>query len=65
MIGYTAGTNDLPRATQKFYDELLAMVGASARMEFDRGIAWRCRRTTPGFGVMKPSMAIRPPSAMA
>lgn len=54
MIGYTCvGTNDLPRAT-KFYDELLAMVGAKRFMEFDRGIAWAVSPTTPGFGVMKP-----------
>jgi catechol 2,3-dioxygenase-like lactoylglutathione lyase family enzyme len=54
MIGYTCvGTNDLPRAA-KFYDELLAMVGAKRFMEFDRGIAWAVSPTTPGFGVMKP-----------
>jgi catechol 2,3-dioxygenase-like lactoylglutathione lyase family enzyme len=54
MIGYTCvGTNDLPRAA-KFYDDLLAMVGAKRFMEFDRGIAWAVSPTTPGFGVMKP-----------
>jgi catechol 2,3-dioxygenase-like lactoylglutathione lyase family enzyme len=54
MIGYTTvGTNDLPRAT-KFYDALLATLGAKRFMEFDRGIAWAVSPTTPGFGVMKP-----------
>lgn len=54
MIGYTCiGTNDLPRAI-KFYDELLATIGATRFMEFDRGIAWAVSPTTPGFGVMKP-----------
>ncbi len=54
MIGYTTvGTNDLPRAI-KFYDELLATVGAKRFMEFERGVAWAVSPTTPGFGVMKP-----------
>ncbi|HEX4859166.1 MAG TPA: VOC family protein [Usitatibacteraceae bacterium] len=54
MIGYTTiGTNNFERAV-KFYDELLAMVGAKRFMEFDRGIAWAVSPTTPGFSVVKP-----------
>lgn len=54
MIGYTTvGTNDLPRAA-RFYDELLALLGAKRFMEFDRGIAWAVSPTAPGFGVMTP-----------
>jgi predicted lactoylglutathione lyase len=40
MIGYvTIGTNDLARAG-KFYDDLLAGLGAKRAMESDRFIAW-------------------------
>ena len=40
MIGYvTLGTNDLPRAA-KFYDALLADLGAKRVMEGDTFIAW-------------------------
>ncbi|MBL8521386.1 MAG: VOC family protein [Betaproteobacteria bacterium] len=54
MIGYTTvGTNDIPRAA-KFYDELLAMLGAKRFMEFDRGIAWAVSPTSPGFGIITP-----------
>lgn len=39
MIGYvTLGTNDLPRAA-KFYDALLAEIGAGRFMEDERFIA--------------------------
>ena len=67
VIGYvTLGTNDLPRAA-KFYDALLAEIGAKRLMEFPRGIAWgvswnQCslammqpydgKPATPGNGVM-------------
>jgi predicted lactoylglutathione lyase len=40
MIGYvTLGTNDIKRAA-KFYDDLLAGLGAKRAMESDRFIAW-------------------------
>ena len=40
MIGYvTLGTNDLQRAA-KFYDALLAELGAKRFMEMERSIAW-------------------------
>ena len=54
MIGYvTLGTNDFD-ATTKFYDELLAELGAKRFMEMDNFIAWS---TTPG----QPSLAIIKP----
>jgi len=40
MVGYvTLGTNDLPRAT-RFYDELLAPLGAKRLMEVGTFILW-------------------------
>jgi catechol 2,3-dioxygenase-like lactoylglutathione lyase family enzyme len=40
VIGYVnLGTNDLPRAA-KFYDALLAVIGAKRFMEMERNIAW-------------------------
>ena len=40
MIGYVMlGTNDV-EASKKFYDELLALLGAKRFMETDRGYAW-------------------------
>lgn len=40
MIGYvTLGTNDLQRAA-KFYDSLLAVIGAKRFMEYERSIGW-------------------------
>ena len=54
MIGYvTLGTNDLERAA-KFYDALLAELGAKRIMEYDRGIAWGTSPAAPGLGVTKP-----------
>jgi predicted lactoylglutathione lyase len=54
MIGYvTLGTNDLPRAA-KFYDALLAEIGAKRIMEFDTFIAWGASMDTPGLGLTKP-----------
>lgn len=53
MIGYvTIGTNDLARAA-KFYDALLAELGAKRTMEFDSFIAWGIGREV-GLGVTKP-----------
>jgi catechol 2,3-dioxygenase-like lactoylglutathione lyase family enzyme len=54
MIGYvTLGTNDLPRAA-KFYDALLAEIGAGRFMEDERFIAWGVSPTQPSLGVIKP-----------
>jgi catechol 2,3-dioxygenase-like lactoylglutathione lyase family enzyme len=54
MIGYvTVGTNDLPRAA-KFYDELLAVLGAKRTMEFDTFIAWGVTPDGPGLAATKP-----------
>jgi predicted lactoylglutathione lyase len=40
MVGYvTLGTNDLPRAT-RFYDELLASLGAKHLMDLENFIVW-------------------------
>ena len=54
MIGYvTLGTNDLARGA-RFYDALLAEVGAKRVMEFDRGIAWGTSMSAPGLGLIQP-----------
>jgi catechol 2,3-dioxygenase-like lactoylglutathione lyase family enzyme len=54
MIGYvTLGTNDLPRAA-KFYDQLLALLGAKRFMEFDTFIAWSVAPDKPGIAATKP-----------
>ena len=54
MIGYvTVGTNDLPRAA-KFYDALLAEIGAGRFMESDRFVAWAVSPSAPSLGVCKP-----------
>ena len=54
MIGYvTLGTNDLQRSA-KFYDELLAVIGAKRFMESERFIAWSVSPTTPGLGLIEP-----------
>ncbi len=54
MIGYvTVGTNDLARSA-KYYDELLATLGASRFMEMDTFIAWATDPNAAGFSVTKP-----------
>lgn len=54
MIGYvTLGTNDLARAA-KFYDALLAEIGATRMMESDRFVAWAVAPDKPSLGVAKP-----------
>ena len=54
MIGYvTLGTNDLARAA-KFYDALLATIGAKRFMESDRFIAWGASPTTAGMCLVQP-----------
>lgn len=54
MIGYvTLGTNDMNKAA-KFYDALLAELGAKRIMEGETFIAWGASMETPGLGVIKP-----------
>jgi len=54
MIGYvTLGTNDFDRAA-KFYDELLAELGAKRFMEFPRFIAWSASPNMPAVAITKP-----------
>jgi catechol 2,3-dioxygenase-like lactoylglutathione lyase family enzyme len=54
MIGYvTVGTNDLARAA-KFYDTLLAEIGAKRTLESERFVSWSTGAASPGFGVIKP-----------
>ena len=54
MIGYvTLGTNDLAKAA-KFYDPLLATIGAKRWMESDRFIAWAASPTSAALGLIMP-----------
>jgi catechol 2,3-dioxygenase-like lactoylglutathione lyase family enzyme len=54
MIGYvTVGTNDIARSG-KFYDALLATIGAGRFMESERFIAWAVSPTQPSLGVIVP-----------
>jgi len=54
MIGYvTLGTNDMQRAA-KFYDSLLALLGAKRTMEFETFIAWGDAPGATMFSVIKP-----------
>ena len=54
MIGYvTLGSNDIPRAAG-FYDELLALLGASRFMESENFIAWSTGPTSPAISVITP-----------
>lgn len=54
MIGYvTLGTNKFERAA-KFYDELMASIGAGRFMESDDFIAWAISPETPGLSIIKP-----------
>lgn len=54
MIAYaTLGTNDLQRAA-KFYDALLADLGAQRAMEFDRMIIWASAPNAPMLSVCTP-----------
>ena len=54
MIGYvTLGTNDLAKVA-KFYDALLATIGARRFMESDRFIAWAVNPTAPALGLTMP-----------
>ena len=54
MIGYvTIGTKDLERGA-KFYDELLAGMGAKRFMEADTFIAWAVVPDGPSLAITKP-----------
>ena len=54
MIGYaTLGTNDIQRAA-RFYDALLAELGAKRAMETDGFIAWSVAPGSPMLSVIKP-----------
>ena len=54
MIGYvTLGANDLERAA-KFYDSLLAEIGAGRFMETDTFIAWAVTPGQPALSVSTP-----------
>jgi catechol 2,3-dioxygenase-like lactoylglutathione lyase family enzyme len=54
MIGYvTFGSNDIPRAA-KFYDALLAELGAKRFMESERFIAWAVSPDQPALSVIAP-----------
>jgi predicted lactoylglutathione lyase len=55
MIGYvTLGANDLERAA-KFYDSLLAEIGAGRFMEQETFIAWAVTPGEPALSVCKPA----------
>ncbi|MEE8058749.1 MAG: VOC family protein [Pseudomonadales bacterium] len=54
MIGYvTLGTKDLQRGA-KFYDELLAEIGAKRFMEEETFIAWAVAPDKPSLAISKP-----------
>ena len=54
MIGYvTLGTNNLEKAAE-YYDQLLAVIGASRMMEEERFIAWGSGPGAPMLAAMKP-----------
>jgi predicted lactoylglutathione lyase len=54
MVGYvTLGTNDIARAA-RFYDALLADLGAKRAMEMESFIAWATGPGAPMLGVIKP-----------
>jgi len=54
MIGYvTLGTNDLQRGA-KFYDALLAELGAKRFMEEESFVAWAIEPGQPSLAITKP-----------
>ena len=54
MIGYvTLGTNDLARAS-KFYDALLAEIGAKRLMDYGRGYSYGESMDKPSLGIVIP-----------
>ena len=55
MIGYvTLGTNDIERGA-KFYDALLAEVGATRFMEMEKFISWAITSQAPALSISKPA----------
>ena len=54
MIGYvTLGTDDVQRAA-KFYDAVMAVIGAGRVFEGDNFIAWGTSTNQPGLSVVTP-----------
>ncbi len=54
MIGYvTQGTNRFDQAA-KFYDELLALVGAGRLMQSDTFVAWSTGPKSPAISILRP-----------
>ena len=54
MIGYvTLGTNDMARAA-RYYDELLAVMGAKRAFETEKFIAWGNDPNGPSLFLIKP-----------
>ena len=54
MIGYvTLGTNDLDRAA-RFYDQLLAEIGAKRMMQTERFVVWFTAPDKPALGLFRP-----------
>lgn len=54
MIGYvTLGTNDMERGA-RFYDELLATIGAGRFMEMETFIGWATDPSQPALSITKP-----------
>jgi catechol 2,3-dioxygenase-like lactoylglutathione lyase family enzyme len=54
MIGYvTLGTNKFDEAA-KFYDELLAVIGAGRFMDSDTFIAWTTGPKSPAISITRP-----------
>ena len=55
MIGYVCvGTNDLAESA-KFYDQLLAELGAKRDWEMERFVAWSAGESSPKFLLIKPA----------
>ncbi|MCP5144979.1 MAG: VOC family protein [Gammaproteobacteria bacterium] len=54
MIGYvTVGTNDKDKASA-FYDELLALLGATRIMNYERLVTWGTSPGAPMLGIIRP-----------
>ena len=54
MVGYvTLGTNDLARGA-RFYDALLAELGAKRAMDYETFIAWSTGPGAPMLAIIKP-----------
>jgi catechol 2,3-dioxygenase-like lactoylglutathione lyase family enzyme len=54
MIAYvTIGTNDLTRGA-RFYDQVLAVLGAKRTWEMERSIGWSTSAEAPAVSIVKP-----------